>query len=326
VARLVYKTIEGIKLQAFSVAGEESVIVLPEHNVCFDPGRAPRETIPIDNMCLTHGHMDHAAGVAYYFSQRTFVGIAPGRVICHREIAQHIQRLMAVWADIERHPSPGVVYGVDPLEDVQIRRGLLLRPFEVNHTAGALGYTLVDVRRKLKPELSGKTGPELVALKKQGIEIENVVEVPVLTCTGDTAVGRWMDLDFVRGTGVLLVECTFFEPEHRERARAGRHIHVCDVPAIMEAAPAARVVLTHMTRRTDPRWARQTLEQLVKPADMERISFLMERDRHSSGRHARQDSARQGDSKSDRARLDGAQSPQRPDARDGDVREVCSDG
>ncbi len=285
--RLVYKTIAGIKLQAFSVAGEESVIVLPEHNVCFDPGRAPRETIPIDNMCLTHGHMDHAAGVAYYLSQRTFVGIAPGRVICHREIAQHIQRLMAVWADIERHPSPGTVYGVAPLEDVEIRRGMLLRPFEVNHTAGALGYSLIEVRRKLKPELLGKTGPELVAFKKQGIEIENVVEVPVVTCSGDTALGRWLDLEFVRRSEVLLVECTFFEPDHRERARAGRHIHVNDVPAILEAVPDARVVLTHMTRRTDPRWARQTLERIVKPGDMERLSFLMERDRDSTSRRPR---------------------------------------
>ena len=34
----------------------------------------------IDNLCLTHGHMDHAAGVAYYLSQRHFVGNSPGRV------------------------------------------------------------------------------------------------------------------------------------------------------------------------------------------------------------------------------------------------------
>lgn len=128
----------------FSLAGEETVIVVPEYNVCFDVGRAPREVIAIENICLSHGHMDHAAGIAYYFSQRTFVGIGPGRVIVHRDLAGAFQRLLGIWADIERHPSPGQIVGVEPLEDVQLRRGLLIRPFEVDHSACALGYSLIE--------------------------------------------------------------------------------------------------------------------------------------------------------------------------------------
>lgn len=276
-SRLVHKTIAGIKIEGFSVAGEESVIAAPEYNVCFDPGRAPRETIPIDNMCVTHGHMDHAAGLAYYFSQRDFVGIAPGRVIVHRDLAQAIQRLMDVWADIEGHYSPGQVYGVSPLEDVEIRRGLLVRPFAVNHALGSLGYTLIEVRHKLKGEFIGKSGPQLVALKKDGVQIVDRLEIPLLTVTGDTALGRWLDLEFVRRTRVLLVECTFFEDEHRHRARSGRHIHIDDLHEVLSAVPDARIVLTHLSRRTDIRWARKVVENIVQRGDYERISFLMER-------------------------------------------------
>ena len=124
-ARMMHKELGGIRIIGFSLAGEESVVAAPEYNVCFDVGRAPREIISIGNVCLTHGHMDHAAGVAYYFSQRNFIGNAPGRVIVHRSLAQPIQKLMDIWADIEGHPSPGQVYGVEDLEDVSIRRGLL---------------------------------------------------------------------------------------------------------------------------------------------------------------------------------------------------------
>ncbi len=276
-ARLIRKELNGVHIAGFSLAGEETVVAAPEWNVCFDIGRAPREVISIDNVCLSHGHMDHAAGIAYYLSQRGFIGNVPGRVIVHRDLGQPLQRLMEVWADIEGHHSPGVIEGVVHLEDVELRRGLIVRPFDVSHAASALGFTLLDVRHKLKPEYHGKSGPHLVALKKQGIEIEAQVEVPVLTYSGDTAPGRWLDHDFVRTTRALILECTFFDREHVERARAGHHIHIDDLPAILEAIPEAHVLLSHVTRRTDIRSAKRILARKIDARDVERVSFLMDR-------------------------------------------------
>jgi len=275
--RLVEKTVGGIQLLGFSLAGEESVLIAPEYNASFDIGRAPREVVSIDNICLSHGHMDHAAGVAYYFSQRTFVGNAPGRVIVHRGLAAAFQKLMGVWADIEGHPSPGMVLGVEPMEDVTIRRGLTVRPFAVNHCPTALGFTLIDLRHKLKAEFHGKTGPELVKLKKQGAVIEDRVEAPLLSYTGDTALGRWLDYSFVRQSLVLLVECTFFDHDHLHRAREGKHLHVMDLPQVFEAASESHIVITHVTRRTDLRQAKRIVEKALSPANLERCTFFMER-------------------------------------------------
>lgn len=274
--RLVRKRIGDIKLQGYSVAGEETVIAVPELNVCFDIGRAPREAIPIDNVCLSHGHMDHAAGVAYYFSQRRFLGLRPGRLIVHRGLAPHIRRILDAWATIERQAASADIIGVDPLQDIEIRRGLAVRPFAVDHCAFALGYTLIERRRKLKPEFTGKSGTELVSLKSKGIEIEDTLEVPLITFSGDTAVGKFLELDFVRDSRVVLLECTFFERGHLERAKAGRHMHVNDLPRVMEAIPEARIVLTHVTRRTDIRAARRELEKTLCGANLDRVTFLME--------------------------------------------------
>ncbi len=275
--RLVQKRVGGIEFVGFSLGGEETVVAVPELNICFDVGRAPREIIPIENVCLSHGHMDHAAGVAYYLSQRTFLGNSPGRIIVDRSLALPIQRLMDVWSDIEGHPSPGQIYGVEHLEDVPIRRGLLIRAFKVNHAAGALGFTLIETRHKLKDEFVGKSGPELVALKKEGIEIEHTVEIPLLTYTGDTAVGRFLDLDFVRQSRVMVMECTFFEREHLHRAKAGRHLHVDDLPGILERLSCEHVMLTHFSRRTDLRSAKRIIERVVGPKQMPRLNILMER-------------------------------------------------
>ena len=276
-AWIAKKRVGDILLVGTSVAGVETVVAAPELNLCFDVGRAPSEVVPIDTVCITHGHMDHAAGIAYYLSQRGFIGNPPGRIILPRSLAQPVQALMAVWADIEGHHSPGEIIGVEPGQDVRIRRDLIVRPFAVNHGGDALGYAAVQTRHKLKPEYHGLSGPQLVELKRKGVEIERWVEVPLIAYCGDTALGAFLREPSVRDARVLIIECTFFEPEHLSRARAGRHVHVGDLPQLMEQVRCPNVVLIHLSQRTDIRAARRLLVESLAEADLARITFLMER-------------------------------------------------
>src|SRR6185369_3322405 len=69
------------RVQGVSIAGEETVVQVPELDVCFDIGRCPRLALSSNFVALTHGHMDHAAGIAYYFSQRNFQGMGEGTII-----------------------------------------------------------------------------------------------------------------------------------------------------------------------------------------------------------------------------------------------------
>lgn len=270
-----------IRLLGFSLAGEESVIAAPELNVCFDVGRAPRDIICIDHVLLTHGHMDHAAGLAYYFSQRNFIGTSPGTALVPAPLEAPIRDLLRVWGSIEGHVSQATVIGLRPGEEHELRRGLVARTFAVNHGVPALGFSVVDVRLKLRPEFADKTGPELVALKKQGVQIQYTLEVPLVTYCGDTAEGGFLDLDIVRKARVLILECTFFDDDHIRRARAGRHMHAKDVARILPRLDCEHVLISHVTRRTSLKQARATLAKMVDPEVMARVRFMME------GRRAR---------------------------------------
>jgi ribonuclease Z len=217
--------------------------------------------------------------VPYYLAQREFIDIAPGRVIVHRKLAQAFQSLMAVWAEIDGHHSPGEIVGVVAGEDVSLRRDLRIRPFDVNHGASSLGFAVIETRHKLKPEFADRTGPQLVELKKQGVAIEHHIEVPLVTYCGDTAVGDFLDLDYVRNAKLLLLECTFFDDDHVARARAGRHIHVRDLREILPRLRCANIVLMHVTHRSDMGTAKRAVETLIDPTDQARITFLMDRPR-----------------------------------------------
>src|ERR1700753_2798344 len=81
----------------YSVAGEESVIQVPELNVNFDIGKCPRPALTADYCLLTHGHIDHSAGIPYYLSQRFFQGMKPGTILCPAKIAKPLSAIIPSW-------------------------------------------------------------------------------------------------------------------------------------------------------------------------------------------------------------------------------------
>ncbi|MCD6377718.1 MAG: hypothetical protein J7L99_02570, partial [Planctomycetes bacterium] len=217
------------------------------------------------------------AGIAYYFSQRDFQGIGGGVALVSRSIVKPLENLMRAVAAVEGHPTPYKFIGMSDGDDYEIRRGLIARAFTTHHIDNSLGFSLIDVRYKLKDEFIGKSGDELVELKKSGVEITRRVEIPLITYLGDTAKANYSDLPFVRDAKVLLVECTFFDPEHISRARAGRHLHVTDLPEVLKEMNNESIVLTHVTRRTSIAEARKLLKKTL-PADLfGKITFLMSR-------------------------------------------------
>ncbi len=182
---------------------------------------------------------------------------------------------MEAWAKVEGHPSPYKFVGLKPGEDYQIRRNLIARAFETKHVGPTLGYTVIDVRQKLHEEYLGLNSTQIVTLKKQGVEITRRLEVPLVSYFGDTARSNYSEIPCVRDSKVLLIECTFFEDDHIRRARLGKHLHVQDLPEVLEGMNNEKIILTHVTRRTYMSHARAKLKQYLKKEQLEKVTFLM---------------------------------------------------
>ena len=82
------------RIQGISVAGEQTAVQVPELDVTFDIGLCPRIALSSSYVALSHGHMDHVGGLPYYFSQRMFQKMGPGRCVCHPSLVDPINTMM----------------------------------------------------------------------------------------------------------------------------------------------------------------------------------------------------------------------------------------
>ncbi len=276
-SRLNTITCGNLEIHGYSVAGEETVIAVPELNVCFDVGKAPEEILSIDHVLLSHGHMDHAAGIAYYCSQRDFREMAPGTVLLPARLLPEMQALLACWARIDgTHPPASFVPMVHG-DEYELRRNLFAFAFSTNHTAGSLGFTLIERRQKLKPEYSDLPGAEIARRRQAGESVTYTMNMPLVTYLGDTMGGDFEQLACVRQSRVLIAECTFFDADHHDRARAGRHYHFDELADVLTRMENEHIILTHLSRRTDLKLARHLVREKLPAEVAAKIIFLMAR-------------------------------------------------
>jgi ribonuclease Z len=261
----------------YSVAGEETVVQVPELGLCFDPGRAPQFSLTSDILCVSHAHMDHVAGLAYFISQRHFQGLKPPTILVPEEIADPIDDMLLAWRRIERQQTPYDLVEMRPGQMFRVRNDFGIRCHRTHHGGPSLAYAAVQIRHKLKDEFKDKTGDEIRQLKEEGVEIQYVLEVPAVTYLGDTGPGPvWKEPDVVNAQ-ILLTECTFFDEGHRRTAKAGRHLHVADFANVLPRLNNEKIVLLHLSRRTGIGQAKRLLKKAVADTSMlDRVHFLMD--------------------------------------------------
>ncbi len=268
--------IDDLEIFGYSVSGEETVVAVPQLDVCFDIGKAPDQTIPINNVLLTHGHMDHAAGIAYYASHRLFAGQSPGTIITPENTVRPIRDIMDAWSKLDGNQIKVKILSAKAGDEFEVKPNIFARAFPTRHCRGSIGYTIIEKRRKLKPEYLNLNSKQIVELKKQKVQIDYQIEIPLVTYFGDTSYVDYSALDYIRKSKVLITECTFFLEEHKGRANAGKHMHIEEFAELASKSENEYIVITHLTKRVRLKEIKQLFSKKIPPDISSKIILLMD--------------------------------------------------
>ena len=268
----------GLEVQGFSIGGLATYLMVPEWKVCFDMGECPIEAVRLPNVFLTHSHGDHARGLLRHFSLRRMLNMPQAVYFVPDFLVEPMRGLAQAWCDLEGHRNrPEYIPDFHPLPrrgTVDLNRQLRVATFPVDHRVRSLGFTVQDVRKKLKPEFAGTAGHELGALKRQGVEIESESLCPRLTFIGDTTIRTLEREPHCLESEALVIETTFLLDDDLEMAKPKWHLHIQELFQFLAAEPDAcrfrHLVLKHFSMK----YTRAQIEAVVRKKTPE---FLRDR-------------------------------------------------
>jgi ribonuclease Z len=259
-----------------SVAGQESFYRLPTLRSALEIGRCPNALVAVPNIFVTHAHLDHAAGVASYASQRTLQGLDGGRVFLPAEAAEGFEKILALHVELEGFREYAAnLRGVAPGDRVVLRHDLEVDVIAGSHRVPCAGYVFCETRRKLRPDLAGTPGEEIARLRERGIEVTEEVRAPLLAYPGDCDSGIFDVAPEIFQARILLLECTFLRPGEEERAARYRHLHLTDIAARASDFGNEAIVLTHFSAKYSKEEIEERLRRGLPDGLRERVTAFV---------------------------------------------------
>jgi len=242
------------KIIGRAISGHESCIVLPQLDTAFDMGFCPEEAIPCDKVFITHGHMDHIAGILKHASVRSMIKAPPARYYVPAHLVEPLEAMFKAVEGLQNSPPAREIVALAPGERVRFGHRLAVTPFETDHLGPSQGYLVVREEMGLKPEYAALSPREVGALARTGVKVQtDPKDIPVLAYTGDTRATVLDTVPVLREVPVLIMETTFVADDiSTEFARERGHTRLRELVERSGDLKCEVIVPCHFSMRHSP--------------------------------------------------------------------------
>ena len=263
------------KFFGVSLAGIRTAISMPELSLSFDVAQGFPYLINLHKYFVTHGHLDHAAGIPYIISQKMMTSQKPGEFYMPPSLVGPMTDIMNLWSKIEGFPYNYKFIPVQADDEIEINNHCFIKVFPTTHRVESFGYTLFDRKKKLKAKLSHLTKDQIVELRRQGEEVNEIHEYPMVSFTGDTQIEFLEARPWIKKSKILFVEATYLDSMRPiERAREWGHTHFDEIIPQLDSIESERIVLIHTSSRYSTTDALRIIKEKVPAKHHERIVFF----------------------------------------------------
>ncbi len=268
-----------VHIEAIGRGGIETCYIFPRFQIAFDTGRSPDTLVDIPRIFLTHGHLDHAAGLPYYISQRSLKHLPPPEIYCPSEIVEPLTQILKLWQKIEGFEYEIQLKGIAVHGEVSIQKDLRVRALAAHHRVPARGYAIIRKSKKLKAEFLSRSGREIQKMKERGENIFEERDIPLFAFSGDSTIEFLMENEEARQATVLFHECTYIDDKRPvSRAREWGHTHLDEILENEALFQNEKIVLTHFSKRYTRKFIHQVLEKKIKNKEFLKRIFILAHD------------------------------------------------
>lgn len=258
-----------------SLAGIRTAITMPELSLSFDVAQGFPYLFNMAKFFISHGHLDHAAGIPYIISQKMMTSQKAGEFYMPHSLVQPLTEIMALWSKIEGFPYDFKFIGVKGDDEIQINNHHYIKVFPTIHRIESFGYTLFESKKKLKREYSYLSKDQIVDLRKQGNDVNEVIHTPIVSFTGDTQIEFLQERPWIKKSKILIMETTYLDSQRSvERARQWGHIHLDELIPHLDEIESERIVLIHASSRYSFSEMNKYLDEKIPKVHRGRVEFF----------------------------------------------------
>ncbi len=238
-------------ITGISIGGVYTSMVARKYRLGFDIGIPIVEHVGIKTLCLSHVHSDHVGALLGFIGARDLVNQTsdPLKILVPESEVEMVQDLIKVGSRLSRYPLRAVVVPVVPGSGVNIGQDLAVEVFKTHHVVPSVGYSVVEMVQKLRPEFIGQ---DIAKLKKTmpANELFVVDYARRLTYITDTSAKIFETNPEILKSDVLICEATYLCDRYpRAEILTHGHMHIDDVVDAAKSFTGKQLVLMHFSKK-----------------------------------------------------------------------------
>ncbi|HJN09171.1 MAG TPA: MBL fold metallo-hydrolase [Pirellulaceae bacterium] len=251
-------------IEGYSRAAVQTYWRIPELKIGFDLGAQPWDFMGTSTWFVSHGHLDHLAALPVYVARRRLMKMDPPTIYLPDHAVEHVDRILQTYRKLDRGRLPCELIGIQPGDEIDISRELVVTVSATTHTVPSLGFVVWDRRHKLKPEFIDFPGDKIRDLRLSGQEVTTEVRIPLLGYLGDTSPPGLDNCPTMFDAKVLIAEMTFVAPDHRQdKIHKHGHMHLDDFVARRDKFNNDVVIASHFSTRYHDRQIREIVQSVL---------------------------------------------------------------
>lgn len=262
----------GLDFHGLSLSGIRTAMSLPQHSLCFDVAQGFPYLLNLKKYFITHGHLDHAAGIPYIISQKMMTHTPTADFYMPASLITPMDKIMKLWQEIEMHEYRYNFHPINEKSVIEINSQISVRPFKTVHRIESFGYSLIQNTKKLKKEFLSLSGREIAERKQKGENMEDIEEKILVSFTGDTRIDFLDVSPQVKKSKILFLETTYVDSKKSiEHARTWGHTHLDELIPRLGEIESEKIVLIHVSSRYTTPEIHKILKERIPASEQERL-------------------------------------------------------